>query len=76
MRGAGIELNADSFGGMRRDPQNTLKLYRMAKRSGCRFYCASDAHARDSHGNIAKKLPEVVAALELNADDMYRVPKC
>lgn len=74
-RGAGIELNAKAFGSMRSDPENTLKLYRMAKRSGCRFYCASDAHASASHGNIAELLPEVVAALELDADDMYRVPE-
>ncbi|NLF21620.1 MAG: PHP domain-containing protein [Lentisphaerae bacterium] len=72
--GAGIELNASSLAGWQADPDTWLRPYRLAKRAGCRFYSASDAHVLENLGQIAAVIPGVVAALALTERDRYRIP--
>lgn len=72
--GAGIELNASSFGEMDAYPEETLRLYRLALKAGCRFYCASDAHALAAHDTMAVRLMPVISALGLCARDRYVIP--
>lgn len=74
-RGAAIELNADAFGELREHPDEILRLYRMAKECGCRFYCASDSHRIDGLGLIRRVLPEVAEMIGLSADDLYKIPQ-
>ncbi len=72
--GAGIELNASSLAGWQSDPDAWLRPYRLARKAGCRFYSASDAHVLENLGKIAEILPGVVEALELTERDRYRIP--
>lgn len=73
-RGAGIELNAECFREMDADPEACLRLYRIAKENGCRFYAASDAHSLTAYSSVGKKLPAVVQALGLTEADRYLIP--
>ena len=73
-RGAGIELNAQSFKTMEEDPEATLRLYRIAKEAGCKFYCSSDAHSIEEYAYTAQYLPPIVEALGLTEDDRYVIP--
>ena len=73
-RGAGIELNKGAFGEMKEDPDTVLRLYRIAKEEGCKFYCSSDSHTLAGYRNMAELLTPVVEALGLTEDDRYIIP--
>ncbi|NLX69878.1 MAG: hypothetical protein GX024_03105 [Clostridiales bacterium] len=72
--GTGIELNAGCFKpGWEKDKDIILSVYRLAKKAGCKFYFASDAHAV-SHLSIKETLLPVVDELGLTTDDLYDIP--
>ena len=73
-RGAGIELNAGSFAEMEIDADACLRLYRIAKQNGCKFYASSDSHSLKGYASVGEKLPAVVEALGLTEDDRYIIP--
>ena len=74
-RGAGIEINLACFGPHWRDREDDrLRLYRLAREEGCRFYLASDAHHPADLSVVPDRAPEVVGLLGLTADDLYRIP--
>lgn len=73
--GAGIELNAACFApGWQARADMELKLYRIARQAGCRFYLGSDAHSADRLDGIQGVLPDVIRALALTAEDRYQPP--
>ena len=43
-RGVGIELNASDMHYTEENKERILRIYRAAKRCGCKFYCGSDSH--------------------------------
>ena len=51
-----------------------LRLFRLAKDEGCRFYLASDAHHPDKLATVPDVGPSVVSALGLSARHLYRLP--
>lgn len=71
--GTGIELNATAFSEMTDRPDDILKIYRIAKEAGCRFYCSSDAHSVEAMDGVPKNLPAVIQALGLTEADAYRI---
>ncbi len=74
-KGAGIELNASSFRDNWQETEElSLKIYRIAKAAGCKFYFASDAHAVASLP-IKEALEPVVKALGLEQKDIYQIPQ-
>ncbi len=73
--GAGIELNGAAFAKYDEAPEAYLRIYRMAKRAGCKFYCSSDAHTLAAYARVREVLPPIVEALELTGDDRYVVPE-
>ena len=73
--GTGIEINCWSFlPGWRKDEEAFLRLYRLAKDEGCKFYLASDAHHPEEMELVTKYAPEVCESLGLTEADCYRVP--
>ena len=73
--GAGIEINCSCFGpGWREHEDDYLRLYRMAKEEGCRFYLASDAHKPEELAFVPQRAPEIIEALDLTAEHLYRIP--
>ena len=73
-RGAGIELNKSAFKELDEDPENTLRLYRIAKEEGCKFYCSSDSHTLAGYQLMGPILRRVADLLELTEDDRYIIP--
>ncbi|MBQ4551684.1 MAG: hypothetical protein IJA59_01900, partial [Clostridia bacterium] len=73
-RGAGIELNRGSFKELDEDPENALRLYRIAKAEGCKFYCSSDSHTLEGYKSMGAIIRRVADLLELTEDDRYIIP--
>ena len=42
--GCGIELNCSDMGFDMSEAESILRIYKIAKKCGCKFYCGSDAH--------------------------------
>lgn len=72
--GAGIELNAFSFGEWETRPEETMLIYRIAKEAGCLFYACSDAHSVEDLARVPDILPKLVKELDLTSADQYRIP--
>ncbi len=70
--GAGIEINLASFApGWRSHEESALRLYRMAREEGCKFYLASDAHHPAALHTVPERAPEVVELLGLTKEDQF-----
>ncbi|MBQ3225791.1 MAG: PHP domain-containing protein [Clostridia bacterium] len=70
-RGCGIELNAEDMKFTSEAEDAVLRIYRVAKECGCKFYCGSDAH-RPAGLDEAKALFEkAVTLLALSEDDKF-----
>lgn len=72
-RGTGIELNASSLKKWADHPEAWLRVFHMAKKAGCLFYSASDAHTVDNLHLVQDVLPGVTDALGLGSGDRYRI---
>lgn len=74
-KGAGVELNADCFKpGWETYRDTFLSVYRLAERSGCKFYCGSDAHALATLRTLRPNLAPVVEALGLTEAHRFYLP--
>lgn len=74
-RGAGIEINAACFAnGWQEHTEDHLRLYRLAKEEGCKFYLGSDAHHPAGLETITERLGLVTSMLGLTAADQYTIP--
>ena len=70
--GAGIEINLSCFAPDWRDHERAmLRLYRLAKEEGCKFYLASDAHHPGELDLVPQRAPAVIEALGLTEDDQF-----
>ena len=72
--GAGIELNASDFRTLDDHPEDSLRIFRIARAAGCKFYCASDAHSPDSLSRVPDILPRIIDLLGLTEEDRYAIP--
>lgn len=71
--GAGVELNGTTFlPGWEEHEEDFLRVYRIAKDIGCKFYCGSDAHRVVALDRVPKVMPEVIAKLGLTEKDQFR----
>lgn len=73
--GVGIELN---FGKEIFDDElipSVMRIYRTAKKCGCKFYFASDAHHPSDFENTEKKFNKVIDELQLTEDDKFYIKK-
>ncbi len=65
--GVGIELNACSMAYQPEEQEDILKIYRIAKECGCKFYLGSDAHQPpelEAAPQLWKKALEILALSE------------
>ena len=73
--GAGIELNASCFKpGWEEHEEENLRLFRLAREEGCRFYCGSDAHHPAELPAVQGYLPEVIERLGLTDSERFLIP--
>ena len=69
--GVGIELNASDMDFADEEADTVLRMYRIAKECGCKFYCGSDAHHPDK---LEKSIPifeRAVRLLDLKESDKF-----
>lgn len=72
--GCGIELNFETFFDYSEDElEELMRMYRIAKREGCRFYFGSDAHHPEDFVRSKEKFERVVDLLDLKETDKFRV---
>ncbi len=75
-RGAGVEINCASFPkGWTEREETRLRLFRLAKDEGCRFYLASDAHHPSQLCFVPARAPEIISRLGLDESHLYRIPE-
>lgn len=71
--GVGIELNADDMNYPDEDADTVLRMYRIAKEKGCKFYLGSDAHHPRQLETAPARFARAIDALGLTEDDKFHV---
>lgn len=74
-RGCGIELNAMDFGFSDENAERVLRIFRVAKKCGCKFYLGSDAHHPRDLESAIPNFQRAIDLLELTEDDKFALPK-
>ena len=71
-KGCGIELNSSDMmlKGVE-DPETVYRIYRIAKKCGCKFYLGSDSHHPAYFAEAIESFKSAVEALELTEDDKF-----
>ena len=69
--GVGIELNASDMGFAEENAETVLRIYRIAKKCGCKFYLGSDAHRPNAFENTQKVFERAVNLLGLTEEDKF-----
>ena len=70
----GVELNFNPDKIPPEEIDNALRVYRVAKACGCKFYFGSDAHTRKDLEGKKERCETIARLLSLTADDQYRIP--
>lgn len=70
-RGCGIELNADDFTFADADADRVLRMFRIAKGCGCKFYLGSDAHHPASLDRAVPLFERAIDLLALEETDKF-----
>ena len=69
--GVGIELNSSSGNPAPAQQESVLRMFRIAKRCGCKFYCSSDAHSPTAMESAKEVFEKIVDWLDLTEDDKF-----
>lgn len=69
--GAGIELNQDDMSFSDNEASRVLRMFRIAKECGCKFYLGSDAHHPDWFGNTKSVFERAINLLDLKETDKF-----
>lgn len=69
--GVGIELNSSDMNFAEGEADTVLRIYKIAKECGCKFYLGSDAHDPKAFDNAKEIFERAVAILELTEDDKF-----
>ena len=67
--GIGIELNANDMSFADEEADTVLRMFRIAKRMGCKFYLASDAHHPAHFEALDQTFARAIDLLELFEED-------
>lgn len=73
--GAGIELNFTDMSAAIRNPDEVLRMFRIAKDAGCKFYFGSDAHGPSTFSRCVQVFEKAVEMLDLTEDDKFHIPR-
>lgn len=71
--GAGVEINAGSFKFPEDETDAILRMYRIAKNCGCKFYLGSDAHHNSQLDSSIEYFNRAVDLLGLEESDKFIV---
>ena len=70
----GIEINSYDMKFHEKDTDAVLRMFKIAKNSGCKFYLGSDAHHMDSFCEAIPYYERVIDILNLTEDDKFKLP--
>ena len=73
--GVGIELNASDMSFSDEEADTVLKMFRIAKECGCKFYMGSDAHHPAGLKNAKAIFERAIDLLGLTEDDKYQLKR-
>ena len=73
--GVGIELNASDMDFKPEEAETVLKMYRIAKAQGCKFYMGSDAHHPATLDKAKAIFERAIDMLGLTEDDKFHIGK-
>lgn len=73
--GCGIELNAGDMNCTDDEVDSVLRMFRIAKKCGCKFYMGSDAHHPDELDTIKAIFERAIDLLGLTEDDKFHLKK-
>ena len=74
--GVGIELNAGDMCFAPQEEDTILRMFRIAKACGCKFYLGSDAHGRESFAHVDEIFERAIDLLDLQESDKFIPAKC
>lgn len=69
--GVGIEINAGDFLFSEEEADCVLRMFRIAKACGCKFYLGSDAHERQSFPVVNGLFERAIDLLDLQESDKF-----
>mgnify|MGYP003303775768 CR=1 FL=1 len=69
--GAGVEINASSFKFAENEANANLRMYRIAKNCGCKFYLGSDAHHNSQLDGSIQYFNRAIDLLGLEESDKF-----
>ena len=72
--GCGIELNRNDMSYVANESYSVLRMFRIARNCGCRFYCASDAHQPEDLAAAPAILQRAIDVLGLQENDKFILP--
>lgn len=70
--GVGIELNVGDMKFTDEESDTVLRMFRIARDCGCRFYCASDAHHPESLASVKGIFQRAIDLLGLEESQKFR----
>ena len=71
----GIELNIGDMKFQDSEADTVLRMFRIAKAMGCKFYCGSDAHHPKSFDRAKEIFERAIDLLELTENDRFYIQK-
>lgn len=71
--GVGIELNRDDMKFTDEEADTVLRMFRIAKQCGCKFYCGSDAHQPVGLEEAKALFERAIDYLGLTEDDKFHI---
>ena len=71
----GIELNKDDMDFKEDEAETVLRMYRIAKGQGCKFYMGSDSHHPKSFETCNFVFNRAIDMLGLTEDDKFYIGK-
>lgn len=71
--GVGIELNAGDMDFKDGEEDTVLRMFRIAKAMGCKFYCGSDAHHPKSLDRAKAIFDRALPILDLSENDRFYI---
>lgn len=69
--GVGIELNSYDMNFADGEADTVLRMYRIAKQCGCKFYCGSDAHQPEALDKAKSIFERAIDLLGLQEEDKF-----
>lgn len=73
--GAGIEINSSAVAYSDEHINSVLRIYKIAKECGCKFYVGTDCHHPGDFDKRIERLKNIVKTLGLTEDDKFIINK-